>query len=278
MEATMHRLVLVIANRPAAVPACLCAAREIADVLADAHVEMLFIRIDPASTILPSEEVLTERRKEELSRWNTECADRVREAYDAWLASCDSDTRARFRWTVVESTIEREVRERGAEADLIILAQPGLSRDFYGTQILRTAVLETDRPVLVIPQQGSATLGRSVAILWDEERSTTKAVLNALPILGKASHLSLLSPQHNGRAQPLTQPRLLASHDLHADIYRVDWPSHGAGASILGYAHEIGADLLVMGAYARHPLVELLTGGLTRYMSRRSDLPILMRH
>lgn len=274
----MHRLVLVIANRPAAVPACLCAAREIADLLAGAHVETLFIRIDPASTILPSEEVLTKQREEELSRWNMERADRVREAYDAWLASCDTDTQARFHWTVVESTIEREVRERGAEADLIVLAQPGLSRDFYGAQILRTAVLESDRPVLVMPRQGPATLGRSVAILWDEERSTTKAVLNAMPLLANASQLLLLSPQHNTDGKPFAQPRLLVSHDLHADIRVIDWPSHGAGASILSYAHESGADLLVMGAYARHPLVELLTGGLTRYMSRQSDLPILMRH
>ena len=273
----MHRLVLVIANRPAAVPACLCAAREAADMLGSAHVETLFIRIDPASTILPSEEVLTERRKEELSWWNTERADRVRGAYDAWLASCDADTQSRFHWTVVESTIEREVRERGAEADLIVLAQPGLSRDFYGAQILRTAVLESDRPVLVMPRQGPATLGRSIAILWDEERSTTKAVLNAMPLLAQASHLSLLSPQHNDE-KPFAQPRLLASHDLHADVRVIDWPSHGAGAHILSYAHELGADLLVMGAYARHPLVELLTGGLTRYMSRQSDLPILMRH
>lgn len=274
----MHRHVLVIANQPAAVPACLCAAREIADVLAGAHVETLFIRIDPASTVLPSEEVLTERRKAELSWWNTERADRAREAYDGWIASCDMDTQARFHWTIVESTIEREVRERGAEADLIVLAQPALSRDFYGAQILRTAVLESDRPVLVMPRQGPATLGRSVAILWDEERSTTKAVLNAMPLLAKASHLLLLSSQQNNDEEPLAQPRLLVNHDLHADIRVIDWPSHGAGASILGYAHESGADLLVMGAYARHPLIELLTGGLTRYMSRQSDLPILMRH
>lgn len=274
----MHRLVLVIANRPAAMPACLGAAREAADMLAGAHVETLFIGIDPASTILPSEEILTKRREQELSRWNTERADRVREAYDAWLASCDTDTQARFHWTVVESTIEREVRERGAEADLIVLAQPALSRDFYGAQILRTAVLESDRPVLMMPRQGPATLGRSVAILWDEQRSTTKAVLNAIPLLARASHLLLLSSQHNNDGEAFMQPRLLVSHDLQADIRLVDWSSHGAGADILSYAHESGIDLLVMGAYARHPLVELLTGGMTRYMSRQSDLPILMRH
>lgn len=274
----MHRLVLVIANRAAAIPACLGAALEVADLLAGAHVETLFIRIDPASTILPSEEVLTKQREEELSRWNTERADRVRDAYDAWLAGCDSDTRARFHWTVVESTIEREVRERGAEADLIVLAQPGLSRDFYGAQMLRTAVLESDRPVLLMPRQGPPSLGRSVAILWDEERPTIKAVLNAMPLLAEASNLFLLAPDRISHGAPYPLPRVLLSHDLRADIRAVDWPDRAAGTCILSYAHEIGADLLVMGAYARHPLIELFTGGLTRYLTWQSDLPILMRH
>lgn len=275
----MHRLVLVIANRAAALPACLGAARDVADLFDGAHVETLYIRIDPASTIFPSEEVLTKQREKELSRWNTERVDQARAAYDAWLAAYDDDAaHARFHWTVVESTIEREVRERGAEADLIVLAQPDLSHDGYGAQILRTAVLDSDRPVLLMPRQGPARLGRSVAILWDEQRPTTKAVLNAMPFLAEASHLFLLAPDHTGHGAPYPLPRLLLNHDLHPDVRAVDWPSHAAGTVILSYAHEIGADLLVMGAYARHPLIELFTGGLTRYLTWQSDVPILMRH
>jgi len=273
----MHRLVLVIANCATALPACLGAAREFADRLEGAHVETLCIRIDPASTIFPSEEVLTTQRVKEISRWNTERVDAARAAYEAWLGAWDSDTQARFHWTVVESTVEREVCERGAEADLIVLAQPSLSHDAYGAQILRTAILDSDRPVLLMPRQCPATLGHSVAILWDEERPTIKAVLNAMPFLAEASHLFLLAPGRvDGDPYPL--PRLLLSHDLHPDILSIDWPNHAAGTILLSHAHAIGADLLVMGAYAHHPLVELFTGGLTRYLTWQSDLPILMRH
>jgi nucleotide-binding universal stress UspA family protein len=38
-----------------------------------------------------------------------------------------------------------------------------------------------------------------------------------------------------------------------------------------------GHDLLVMGAYPR-PWIELMPGGLTRYVVSHADLPILMRH
>jgi nucleotide-binding universal stress UspA family protein len=46
---------------------------------------------------------------------------------------------------------------------------------------------------------------------------------------------------------------------------------------MLDHAYQLGADLLIMGAYP-HPLIELMPGGLTRYVVSHADLPILMRH
>ena len=43
-------------------------------------------------------------------------------------------------------------------------------------------------------------------------------------------------------------------------------------------AHELGADLLVMGAYQHSPLREWLLGGVTRHMLANADLPLLLRH
>ena len=45
-----------------------------------------------------------------------------------------------------------------------------------------------------------------------------------------------------------------------------------------GKAHELGADMIAMGAYARDPVRRLVLGGLTKYMLANSDLPLLMRH
>ena len=43
-------------------------------------------------------------------------------------------------------------------------------------------------------------------------------------------------------------------------------------------AHELGADMLVMGAYQHSPLREFLFGGVTRHMLAHADLPMLLRH
>ena len=50
------------------------------------------------------------------------------------------------------------------------------------------------------------------------------------------------------------------------------------GQALLNKAHELGADMLVMGAYAHSPLREALLGGVTRHMLAHADLPVLMRH
>ena len=50
------------------------------------------------------------------------------------------------------------------------------------------------------------------------------------------------------------------------------------GQALLDKVRELGADLLVMGAYAHSPLREALLGGVTRHMLAHADLPVLMRH
>jgi nucleotide-binding universal stress UspA family protein len=50
------------------------------------------------------------------------------------------------------------------------------------------------------------------------------------------------------------------------------------GQTLLTRAHQLGADMLVMGAFAHSPLRELILGGVTRYIIEHADLPVLMRH
>jgi nucleotide-binding universal stress UspA family protein len=47
---------------------------------------------------------------------------------------------------------------------------------------------------------------------------------------------------------------------------------------LLAKARELACDMMVMGAFARHPLRSLVLGGVTRHMLSHADLPILMRH
>jgi nucleotide-binding universal stress UspA family protein len=50
------------------------------------------------------------------------------------------------------------------------------------------------------------------------------------------------------------------------------------GATILAQARELGADLLVKGAYTQSRIRELIFGGATRHILEHAELPVLMAH
>jgi len=51
-----------------------------------------------------------------------------------------------------------------------------------------------------------------------------------------------------------------------------------AGNLLLSRAADFGADLIVMGAYSRPRLSEVVLGGVTRLMLQSMTVPVLMSH
>jgi nucleotide-binding universal stress UspA family protein len=79
-------------------------------------------------------------------------------------------------------------------------------------------------------------------------------------------------------ARPPTLPQILIDHGIRAELHVLPIGPGAFGQVLLENAHQLGADMLVMGAYAHSPLREALLGGVTRYMLAHADLPVLMRH
>src|SRR4029077_13537476 len=132
----------------------------------------------------------------------------------------------------------------------------------------------TDRPVLVVPAHASPEFGRSVAIAWRDDRRAAKAVLSALHCLAQAASVFVLT----GGRNPAPAPAILMEHGIAAVYHEVISGGGSVGAALLARAHELGADMLVMGAYQHSALRELLLGGVTQHMRSHADLPVLMRH
>jgi nucleotide-binding universal stress UspA family protein len=94
-----------------------------------------------------------------------------------------------------------------------------------------------------------------------------------MPILAKAEAVHVL----RARVHEAAVPDILVEHDIPAQAHTV--PSDGpVGAQLLRLAHELGADLIVMGAYAHGEWREALLGGVTRYMLDYADLPLFVQH
>lgn len=171
-----------------------------------------------------------------------------------------------------------EVEARGSRADFVVVAQPAPEDDRATRDAFRTALFRSERPVLMVPPGGPfGAFGRRVAIAWRDDPGTLKALVPAMPLLAGAEQVHLLAGVRAGMASPAVPP-VLVEHGVAATLHVLAIDSTPFGDLLLGRARELGADLLVMGAYAHSPLRDMLLGGMTRTVLAHADLPVLLRH
>ncbi len=188
-------------------------------------------------------------------------------------------------WRAVEgaplTTALREVRE----ADLVVAGQydPADPDSFVATRFLETLVLDSGRPVLVIPYAGKFDVpGARAMVAWNGSREATRALHDAMPLIAGGA-ARVLCAQGAGPRPDASLPghavAALASHGVQADVEHCQEGSDLAiGEMLLSRAADFGADLVVMGAYGRGRLRELVLGGVTRTMLDSMTLPVLMSH
>jgi nucleotide-binding universal stress UspA family protein len=81
-------------------------------------------------------------------------------------------------------------------------------------------------------------------------------------------------PLHGAKAAV----RYLARHGVAAETLHATVSDERAGETILARARKAGADLVVMGAYGRSRMTELILGGATRAVLRSGSIAVLMSH
>jgi len=271
----MADLILAVLDHPEAAAALLAAAQRLAGLCGATRINAIVVRAPPETMVSPSEEVLTSRLEAKLQADEASRAARIRTAFDAWSMGVPPGIDA--DWIDVDGVAEMVVEDRGRRADFLVIGLP--FRQDYATswRALRVAMFATDRPVLAVPEHFSGDFGRRVAIAWRDDERATKAVLAGLRCLTHAEAVFVLAGQRAGSAAPAV-PAILAEHGVTADLHVLPIGGRPLGAALLRKAHELHADMLIMGAYQHSPLRELLLGGVTRHMLSHADLPVLLRH
>jgi nucleotide-binding universal stress UspA family protein len=170
------------------------------------------------------------------------------------------------------------VARRGRLADLIVVARPG-ERD-AAPVILESALMDSGRPILVVPPTAGKTLGGNVAVAWNDSPQAARAVAAALPFLSTAGKVTVLTVK--GREEAPASPRelsaYLAWHGVRASIKTITAGAKDVGAALLAEAQGTGADLLVMGGYGHSRMREVILGGVTHHVLSATTIPVLMMH
>jgi nucleotide-binding universal stress UspA family protein len=274
----MSGVILAVPDRPEAAPGVLAAAAQLAELTRAARISVLLIRTPPSSTIMPTEEVLTPRAEARIRQQEAQRSDAVKQAYDAWALHAQA-TGLATTWDDIEALADRLVDEWGRRVDFIVLRRPVDHQRDQERRALHAALFDTGRPVLAVPPETRpSAFGRRIAIAWRDDPRTVKAVLSGLRCAARADEIHVLA----GTRDPAAKPRLPAIFEEHGIVATLHvLPITGQqvfGASLLAEAHRLGADMLMMGAFARHPVRSVILGGVTRHMLSYADVPVLMRH
>jgi nucleotide-binding universal stress UspA family protein len=194
---------------------------------------------------------------------------------------------ARLEWRYANDDPLHRLTLDSRYADLAIVGQsnPDAPLPEGSVDLPGALALAAGRPVLAVPYAGRfPTLGERVLVAWNAGREAVRAVNDALPVLRLAKSVVVLAVNPKGGAtqhgeQPGADIALhLARHGVKAEAMRAISDEIDPGDVILSRAADIGADMLVMGAFGRSRLRELVLGGVTRHILKHMTVPALLSH
>jgi nucleotide-binding universal stress UspA family protein len=197
------------------------------------------------------------------------------------------DAELSFEWRMAEGYVTDVLALHGRYADLVVTGQvpPGARGGAGGADMPGQLALSQGRPVLVVPYVGTyPSVGQHIVVAWDASRSAARALGDAMALMARAKSVTVLSinpeamPMGHGHVAGMDICQHLARHGIKADAQRVATDDVGEAAMILSRVADLGADLLVMGAYGHARWRELMLGGVTRHMLAHMTVPVLLSH
>ena len=165
-------------------------------------------------------------------------------------------------------------------ADLVIAGTGAATAAFdrYRTIDVAELVCRAGRPVLFVGKDGCFRHPETAMIAWKDTPESRRAVCFALPFLRLARHVIVTTVVENTGPEPYDSlkdvVRYLVRHDIDAESMIIE-DGNGPRA-LLAAVENIGADLLVMGAYGHGRVRERVFGGFTRSVLEHHNLTRLM--
>ncbi len=176
-----------------------------------------------------------------------------------------------------------QIGRMGRRFDLVIVGQPERQKSLPDEVVDEGVLFESGRPVIFVPyiQKGGMKLDR-IMVCWDGSRAAARAVADAMPFLKKAKQVEVvIVADKAGKKDEVPGADLgqhLARHGLKVEVKRITSPDIDVPSTILSYAADSSADMIVMGGYGHSRLREFVLGGATRGLLEAMTVPVLMSH
>jgi nucleotide-binding universal stress UspA family protein len=211
--------------------------------------------------------------------WNdTEFCRTMRQTFDDFATAhpADQGCGASFRWRGGTSIGSDQLGSIARVYDLTALSRPGNT----GMNVFGAALFDSGRPVLMAPPTPPKSLGQNILIHWNASTETARTIEFAMPILCKATRVSMVAVEGHIVPGPNIKDALrhLEDNGVSATEKTVTGVRNRPGEAILAEAAKIDADLLIKGAYTQSRLRQMIFGGATRHILDAAKLPVFLAH
>lgn len=204
-------------------------------------------------------------------------ADDLAKAKDRFLHAVGAYHRTEWRqeFDYITDCIVQQARA----ADLIIVSGPSPEgREFVDANVdAGDLLMRSGRPVLFVPPKVDYLSAKRIVIGWKDTREARRAVTDSLPLLKRATEVTVLSVGV-ADAGATDVANYLACHGIAAFAISHSAVDPEAADEVVRFAQTEGADLIVCGAYGHSRAREWIFGGVTRKLLHHAPLCCLMTH
>lgn len=190
--------------------------------------------------------------------------------------SCDVECEfVEMAWT------DAMVGRRARYSDITLFGPELLAGGDLRDYALSGAMFESGRPLLLAPTLPSLSPKR-VMVAWDSSPEASRAVHEAVEILARADEVRIVmvDPQAGDLAQG-DEPGAdvaawLARHGAKVTVERLASGGNAVARVLRQHSIDMGADLIVMGAYGHSRMRQRIFGGVTKSMTGEPHLPVFL--
>jgi len=188
-------------------------------------------------------------------------------------------------WRCGEDFPTRFIVQQARACDVLVVGEAtrgGLADPFVQVNP-SDLVMQVGRPLLVVPEACNWLDVRSVLVAWKDTAEARRAVSDALPLLCRAAEVTVVEIVEDEADRASAQSRVadvaawLSRHGVQASE-KVPEQRGDAATQLERTASDVGAGVVIAGAYGHSRLSEWILGGVTRRLINPANRCSLLSH
>lgn len=185
------------------------------------------------------------------------------------------------QWRAALDAPDRYLPEQARCADIVVVGRQATydPRDPALGVLPGAVVMECGRPLLIVPPEIDHLSIGTIVVAWKDTREARRAVNDALPLLVQANEVVVVTATSSFTNESVEDVAAwLVRHGANSRPLVSASGRPSVAEEVLDVATDLGAGLIVSGAYGHSRTREWFFGGATRDLLETAPIPLLLSH